>query len=476
MRARRQVFIVGWDLDGRIALTRPPADDGAPDGLRDLIDHIARQRSDLDIYILLWDYTVLYAGDRQWLPAWDFDWSTPSNVRFALDNKVPVGGSHHQKIVAIDDRLAFVGGLDLTRARWDTRSHDPDDPRRIDHAGDAEPAFHDVQLAIDGDAECAVGDLCRDRWRMATGDTVGPATGSDGTPWPDGLDAAWRDVGIGVARTLPEFEGRPQAREVLALYQDAIAAARESIYLENQFLAAGPVAAALADRLAEPEGPDVVIVTQRGCASWMEEQVMGLRRAQILHRLHECDRHGRLRVLGSVVPGLSEEQYTLHSKVGVFDDRLVRIGSANLNNRSMGYDSECDLAIACDDDEKRAAARVFRDGLIAEHCGVTLDTVEDAIARCGSLAGALDALLRSDGRRLVPLPIPDEPPETVELLTTLGDPEKPISASDWLKFAGDGGGVRSRLRRRRIVRAALATLVALTGVAAWRLLLAGALF
>ena len=35
----------------------------------------------------------------------------------------------------------------------------------------------------------------------------------------------------------------------------------------------------------------------------------------------------------------------VHSKVLVVDDRLLRIGSSNINNRSMGFDSECDVAI-----------------------------------------------------------------------------------------------------------------------------------
>jgi phosphatidylserine/phosphatidylglycerophosphate/cardiolipin synthase-like enzyme len=431
LRAERQIFIVGWDIDGRVALTRPPRDDGAPDRLRDVIRYIAERRPEVEIFILLWDYTVLYATGRQWLPAWEFDWSTPPNVRFVLDNCVPAGGAHHQKIVVVDDRVAFVGGLDLTSGRWDTRDHVADDPLRVDHDGKAHGAFHDVQLAVEGNAARAVGDLCRQRWQACTGDAVAqPPTAGDA--WPDDLVAAWRNVSVGVARTLPMTGEQPEIREILALYEDSIKAARTSIYLENQFLAAGPVAGALARRLEEADGPEIVIVTQRSCVSWMEEQVMGVRRAQILYRLAQCDRYDRLRVLAPVVPGVAETEFTFHAKVAVYDDRLVQVGSANLNNRSMGYDSECDLAIRCDDEAARAAARGFRDGLLAEHLGIDVTDVAAAIERHGSLIAAIDTLRQKPGRRLEPLPVPDEPPEAIETLTALGDPERPIGASAWL--------------------------------------------
>lgn len=451
------MFIVGWALDGRLALTRPPAEDGAPDTLRDLIAHVARQRPELEIHILLWDYTMLYAVDRQWLPAWDFDWTTSANVRFRLDAAVPVGGAHHQKIVVIDDRLAFVGGIDLADGRWDTRDHLPDDPRRVDHAGRPEGAFHDLQLVADGALAQAIGDLCRARWQTATGETVAaPDADAGGDPWPAGLAVDWRDILVGIARTMPPLNGEAAVCENFDAYLDAIAAARDAIYLENQYLASGPIAEALADRLAEPDGPEVVIVTQRQTASWLEEQVMGVRREQILCRLADCDRHNRLRVLTPVVPGLGDADYTLHAKVCVVDDRLVRVGSANLNNRSMRYDSECDLLLACDDEAQRQAAHIFRDGLIAEHLGIETAAVSDAVAEHGSLIAAIDALNGGEGRCLEVLEPPDTPPEHLEILTAIGDPEQPITLTAWLRRSGnekaapsgEGAALRSRIFRK----------------------------
>lgn len=468
LRAERQIFILGWDIDSRMVLPRSRPDDDAPETLRDFINFLARRRPRLRMNILLWDFTIVYASTREAFPKLSLDWSTPRNVRFVLDDEIPVGGSHHQKVVVIDDRVAFVGGLDLTRGRWDTRDHAAENSRRVDHAGTPYPPFHDVQLAVAGPVARAVGDLCRWRWCECTGHRVRrPRVGSD--PWPPDLKVCWRDVEIGIARTLPSTLWRSEVREILALHLDAIAGARRSIYIENQYLTAGPVAEALGRRLAEPDGPEVVIVTQSAASDWLEHQVMGARRHAFLARLHESDRYDRLRVLTPIVPGVPPDDYDLHSKVAVIDDRQVQIGSANLNSRSMGYDSECDLAIRCTDAMSRAAARDFRDGLVAEHLGCGMEAVREAIKRCGSIGRAIDALADRSGRHLAPLEMPQRTPDYIETMAALGDPEPATSSSGPLrevlrKAVPDGG--RTILRRAKLVLGVLAVIGGLA--AAWR--------
>ena len=70
----------------------------------------------------------------------------------------------HQKIVVVDDAVAFSGGLDLTTRRWDTRAHRLDDPGRVDLAGVPYAPFHDVQAIVDGKAAAALAELARVRW------------------------------------------------------------------------------------------------------------------------------------------------------------------------------------------------------------------------------------------------------------------------------------------------------------------------
>src|SRR3546814_6046315 len=57
-------------------------------------------------------------------------WARRRNITFKFDSAHPIGAAHHQKIVVIDDALAFCGGIDMTADRWDTLAHLEDDPRR----------------------------------------------------------------------------------------------------------------------------------------------------------------------------------------------------------------------------------------------------------------------------------------------------------------------------------------------------------
>jgi hypothetical protein len=77
-------------------------------------------------------------------------------------------------------------------------------------------------------------------------------------------------------------------------------------------------------------------------------------------------------------------------------------------------------------DAVRAAIPAFRDGLLAEHLGVAPGEVAAAIARQGSLAGAIEALRRVSGKTLRPLEV--TPPNEAERMLAgshLLDPERP---------------------------------------------------
>ena len=74
----------------------------------------------LTVRLLLWDFSVLYAFERELLPQLRSNWSTPDQVQLCLDGEAPLGCSQHQKVIVVDDAVAFSGGLDLTIRRWDT--------------------------------------------------------------------------------------------------------------------------------------------------------------------------------------------------------------------------------------------------------------------------------------------------------------------------------------------------------------------
>src|SRR6185503_12988766 len=127
--ARSSAFIIGWDLDSRTRLVGESgrADDGLPEGLIEFLSAIVERRPELLVHVLVWDYSILYASERELFPTASVRWGTPKQIRFCLDDDLPLGASQHQKIIVVDDALAFSGGLDLTTRRWDTREHRFDD-------------------------------------------------------------------------------------------------------------------------------------------------------------------------------------------------------------------------------------------------------------------------------------------------------------------------------------------------------------
>lgn len=401
-RASRAIYILGWDMDSHVRLFRDDRPRALPARFGDFLNALVSRRRGLNAYLLDWDFNPIYAFEREPLPVVWFDWATHRRLHFRLDNRHPVLGAHHQKVAVVDDAVAFVGGLDFARSRWDTSEHRVPDPRRTNHGGESYVPFHDVMMAVDGEAAACLGDLARERWRIATGKRLPRPRPAD-DPWPAGLVPDLENVPVGIARTFPAFNGFPEVREVERLYRDAIAAARRHIYIENQYLTSHAVGEALAARLEERDGPEIVIVAPKAASGGFEESTMGILRGRFLKRLRGADRHGRLGVYYPVPPGDPEGFINVHAKVLAVDDRLVRIGSANLSNRSMGLDTECDLAVETRGDERAAAAvAAFRNRLLGEHLGRAPEAVAEAAAARNSLIGAIESL-RSPGRTLAPL-------------------------------------------------------------------------
>jgi len=468
LHARRSITILAWDFNSRTQLHFDPVPEGAPPALiGEFLNHLARRRG-LHVNVLNWDYPMVFGTDREFPPLYGFGWKPSRRVHLRYDDTHPLGGSQHQKIALIDDAVAFVGGIDFAANRWDNPAHAPHDPRRTAY-GKPYPPVHDLMVALDGEAARALAAIARERWRLATGDELKPVHADD-DPWPPALAPDLTAVDVGIARTMPARGERPAVREVEHLYLDMIAAARREIYVENQYFTSPRIAAALEKRLAEPEGPEVVLVLRLLSHGWLEEHTMHVLRSGLIRQLRDADRHARFHVYYPHMPGLPEGWcLDVHSKVMVVDDRYLRVGSANLCNRSMGMDTECDVLI-----ESRGEARVaaaiggFRDRLLAEHLGVTVETFGRALAKAGSLHGAI-AALQSDQRSLRVLDHMKEWPEAIVSLAAVADPEEPI-ALDVLKAGPAYGEAASALLPERPDwgRLALIALGFALLAAAWR--------
>lgn len=445
LRAKSQILLIGWDFDTRICLDYE-ADDGAPAELGAFLSWLPKHRPGLQVHILKWDLGAIYLLGRGTTLLRLARWAASKQIHFKLDSAHPPGASHHQKIVVIDDALAFCGGIDMTGSRWDTREHrDRDDRRRRPTTRRRYEPWHDATMAVDGDAAAALGELSRKRWQIAGGNPLRkPAAGSD--PWPQELEPHFRNVDIAIARTRGAQGDRRPVREIEALYLDMIGGAKRFVYAENQYFASRAVCEAICKRLAEPDGPEFVIVNPKTSQGWLDDEVMSPARAELLDRVRECDGHGRFRIFTPVTEG-GEDIY-VHSKITIADDSQLRVGSANLNNRSLGFDSECDLLIDSGHAANEGAGeaiRALRADLLAEHLGVSVDTVEARFAETGSLVRAIDSFSGGRGRGLLPF-VPEEPNAVERALVESEalDPESAGEASEPMARPGLLAGLRRR--------------------------------
>lgn len=468
LRARTSIMIVGWDVNSRMPLEFPDdARHDVPNKLGRFLNYLANTRPGLKIRVLDWDSPLFFAPDREWAQQAHFDWFTHPNMRFALDDQHPVGASHHQKLVVIDDDIAFVGGIDLTDSRLDAPEHRACDPRRRKPDGEAYGPYHDVQVAVSGCAAKALASVAYDRWRCATGEHVQPALASEDC-WPEDLAVDLVDTDVAIARTYPAWKHRPDIREIETLFLDAIARAERTVYIENQYFCAERVAQAIIARLADADCPEFVLIVPSKPGSWLERKAMGSKQQRLLAHVRRADHRGRFRVYMPVVGECGEVSVKVHSKVLIVDGRIAIIGSANLNNRSLGLDSECNLALEGDPGSAtERAVTAFRDRLLSEHLDVPMGVLAAAIDTQGSLIGAIERL-RGEARSLRPFPqTPADLLDTIAADLDVLDPDAPAAPERIADELAQGKRYQTTLRAA-LVRLAAVVVVFSALAALWR--------
>ena len=422
-KAQRSVVMLGWQFDPRTRLDpeSQPGDHQAEIGHQ--LRMLVKARPDIDVRLLIWKSPLVIAASQGFFPHRAQSWFRKRMVEFRLDRAGPPGACHHQKVVIIDDAVAFCGGGDIGTDRWDSIEHLDGDPRRCQPSGLIPPPRHEVMCVMDGPAARALGDLARERWSRATGERVRPVE-ADSDPWPDGVEPDLIDTPVGIARTEPAWAGRTEVRENERLHLDAIRRARRLIYLENQYFTSPKIAEALAKRLAEPDSPEVVLVSTDGSPSWFDQMTMDTARSEVLFRLEQADRNNRFFAFAPRTTG--GERIIVHAKVSIYDDELLRIGSTNLNNRSFGFDTECDVAAAPTTEAGRAAIQRFRHRTIGHWIGESAGEFGAAEALVGSVG---EAIQRFDTGRMQVLGA--TPPSSIERFIAefqLGDPTSPSDA------------------------------------------------
>ena len=457
--ATRQVYIVGWDTHSLTRLVGPSgqADDGYPQELGAFLKALLDARPELRIDILSWDFPALYAAEREWNTPAKFAAGAPDRLSFCFDASLPLGSSQHQKIVVIDGLLAFSGGLDLTIRRWDTSAHAADDPLRADPDGKPYPPFHDVQCMVDGEAAASLTELVQGRW-CAAGCMVTSSPVVSGDRWPASVPVQARSMTVGIARTGIATAGEPAVQEVARLFEASINAADRFIYIENQFISAVDIARLLVQRMLDVPQLRVLIVTPKLHSSWFESQAMQSGRCGFIAQFAEAGVMDRVRFLYPSTQGADgAAAIMVHSKVMITDDRFLRIGSANLNNRSMGADTECDLAFEATSEAQQKVIARFRRQMIGHFCGADAREIEENEA---DLFGYLDHLAASDREKsLQPIDPAAMEGGIATVVQPVADPREPLHLDR----------AANRMWTARTILAVLGLVAALAGLAlAWQ--------
>lgn len=404
VKAEDRIILIGWDFDARIEMHDTEGEPEGPLEIGKFIDWLVRKNPDLHIYILRWDTGAIKALFRGRTLFTILRWFVHPRIHLKLDGKHPLGAANHHKVIVVDRDTAFCGGIDLTENRWDTRAHIEDQPHREQPDGEDSGPWHDASMIVQGDVASGLADFAVHRWEVAGGKPV-KASVSQRDCWPEYLEPDFSDVNVAIARTRPEVGDIQEITEIEQLYLDMIASARDTIYAESQYFASRKLAQAIAARLAEEDAPEIVIVNPETAEGWLESEMMDTTRARLIKPLQDRDIHDRLRIYHPVNEAGSP--IYVHAKILIIDDRIIRIGSSNLNNRSFGFDSECDLAIDAEGDiQAQQTIAGIRNDLLAEHLDTPVEEIEKRMKGTGSLIQTIQ-LSRKTGRTFRDYQFPD---------------------------------------------------------------------
>ncbi|MEX0827657.1 MAG: VTT domain-containing protein, partial [Haliea sp.] len=236
---------------------------------------------------------------------------------------------------------------------------------------------------------------------------------------------------------------------------------------ENQYLSSTRIVDALIKRMKENQELEVVVISRGASGKWVEDQSMGSGRIDFEKKLIDAIDQSRLRLLyATAVHDGKETPVNIHSKVMIVDNSFLRVGSSNLSNRSMGLDSECDLAFEAQTESQREAICRIRNDLLAEHLGTDIATVAEIYRRDESLLAVIDGIT---GEKRNLKAIQDDimiDGEWAKSLRSVADPDGPLVPEE---FVGDMYGAKEKkLRRYQILAVGLIGLTVLALIMIWQ--------
>jgi phosphatidylserine/phosphatidylglycerophosphate/cardiolipin synthase-like enzyme len=315
------------------------------------LNSLCEKNKDLHIYILAWSFNAVYGIDREWFQKWYFNWTTNERLKFCFDGCHCFGASHHQKFAVIDGATAFVGGLDLCSGRWDDRDHCADNRNRVNTDQSTYLPFHDIQSYHSGPVAKKFAELFTERWKLVCCEELKLAHVSEkpAIDFPGRCPVLSNRVAVSRTQAKTDDGKQDSIQEIRRLFEDAIASAERLIYIENQYFSSDALLRALSKRMKAKERSqlDIVLVLARDTTAFVEKISIGRMQAKVISCLKELAAANGHR-LGVYYPAClaadgQEVPIYIHSKLFLVDDRLLSIGSANMNNRSMSLDTEVNV-------------------------------------------------------------------------------------------------------------------------------------
>ena len=402
-KAEHTILMAGWQFSSGVELIR--GEDATscdlPTKLVDLLTELCKRKPDLHVYMLPWDSSPIFTFEREPLQRLKFRLKGHKHIQWKMDNCHPPGASHHQKLITIDRAIAFVGGMDVCDSRWDDRKHAAHVKERVSGSKEYTP-YHDVQAYLTGDAVDVLRGWFCERWLHASGEKLDladcPRTSIDIKPTFE--VSAPR---VALARTWPKMETHREIRELWHLHARAIGSAKHLIYIENQYYSSDEITQALVTRMRSDQENqlEIVLVLPQKSAGFKERISIGVYQQRIFEKLTAvAARTGhQLGVYYHCASGPDGDvPVFIHAKVLAVDDRFLLVSSANLSNRSMGFDTE--LGLAWETPEPSDSLRAARLDLLGEHCGLDAHGAEGILGPTAGLVARLDELARGKQHHL----------------------------------------------------------------------------
>ena len=337
--AQSHVHLAGWFFSPDFRMGR-----GGPT-LKELLADAAER---CDVRVLAWAGAPLplFHPDRGEVRTMRDELTRGTRIEMELDAKERPLHCHHEKLVIVDDRVAFVGGIDLTDFAGNRLDHSHHLPR--DTLG-----WHDACVRLEGPVVADVAEHFALRWPRALPPHARPGEHLDG-------------LEIQLVRTVPEhvYDGLPNGEfTILESYVRALRGAQRLVYLENQFLWSPEIVEILAAKLRRPPADDFRLVVllpakPNNGADDTRGQLGVLADASVRggdgHRFLACT---------LFQPGPSGGPVYVHAKIGIVDDNWLTIGSANLNEHSLFNDSEVNVVLRDESFVRAARLRLWSEHL-----------------------------------------------------------------------------------------------------------------